>query len=235
MNEYTDDCGDQFDSTTDDTIEENKEADQSANQNIKSEHRNGPANAVTTGNEPDHHFLNSERDADQQGQQSKVALPISQIDWLTEKCNGRCHGGRDENMLQCSPERASIGLTHVVLTFWWVEDFGIVGAAMATCVAYVVGNIFIINWYYYKKIGLDIPVFWKNILKMSPVMIIMGTVWWFLLEQIQVNNWLIFFALAVAYTLMYLPLAYKFMMNQYERNLVIVPVKKVLRKIHLMK
>lgn len=130
---------------------------------------------------------------------------------------------------------ACIAVLNVVLTFWWVEDYGIIGAAMATCVAYVIGNILIINWYYYKKIGLDIPLFWKNILKMSPVMLIMGTVWWFLLDQIQINNWLVFFALAAAYTLLYLPLAYKFMMNQYERDVVMVPTKKTLRKLHLMK
>lgn len=130
---------------------------------------------------------------------------------------------------------ACIAVLNVGLTFWWVEDYGIIGAAMATCVAYVIGNILIINWYYYKKIGLDIPLFWKNILKMSPVMLIMGTVWWFLLDRIQINNWLVFFALAAAYTLLYLPLAYKFMMNQYERNVVMVPTKKALRKLHLMK
>lgn len=130
---------------------------------------------------------------------------------------------------------ACVAVVNVILTFWWVEDFGIVGAAMATCIAYAVGNIIIINWYYYKEIGLNISAFWKNILKMSPVMIIMGTVWWFLLDQIQVNSWLIFFVLAVAYTFMYLPLAYEFMMNQYERDLVMIPAKKALRKLHLMK
>ena len=121
------------------------------------------------------------------------------------------------------------------LTFWWVESLGIIGAAMATCAAYVVGNILIINWYYYKKIGLNIPLFWKNIVKMSPVMVIMGTAWWFVLDNIQVNNWMIFFALAAVYTIMYLPLAYKFMMNQYERDIVMVPLKKIQRKLHLMK
>ena len=70
-----------------------------------------------------------------------------------------------------------VAAVNVGLTFWWVEDYGIIGAAAATCAAYVVGNILIINWYYYKKIGLDIPLFWKNIIGMSPVMLVMGTLW----------------------------------------------------------
>lgn len=130
---------------------------------------------------------------------------------------------------------ACIAVLNVGLTFWWVEDYGIIGAAMATCIAYVLGNILIINWYYYKHIGLDIPLFWRNILKMSPVMLIMGTAWWLVLDQIQINNWLVFFALAAVYTIMYLPLAYRFMMNQYERDVVMVPVQKILRKLHLMR
>lgn len=66
-------------------------------------------------------------------------------------------------------------------------------------------------------------------------MLIMGTAWWLVLDQIQINNWQVFFALAAVYTIMYLPLAYRFMMNQYERDVVMVPVQKILRKLHLMR
>ena len=123
-----------------------------------------------------------------------------------------------------------IAVLNIVLTFWWVERFGIIGAAMATCVAYVIGNIIIINWYYYACIGLDIPQFWKNILRMSPVMILMGTVWYFILDRIQSWNWLIFFALAIVYTGLYFVLAYFFMMNPYERSIVKGPVQKAVSK-----
>ncbi len=128
-----------------------------------------------------------------------------------------------------------IAVLNAVLTFWWVESYGIIGAAVATCVAYILGNILIINWYYYKHIGLNIPLFWKNILKMCPVMIIMGTVWWFILEQVAISNWLAFFSLAIVYTAIYFLLSYYFMMNQYERNIIIVPIKKILRGLHLVK
>lgn len=130
---------------------------------------------------------------------------------------------------------ACIAILNVGLTFWWVEVYGIIGAAMATCIAYVLGNILIINWYYYKRIDLDIPLFWKNILKMCPVMVVMGTAWWFLLNALSVNSWLIFFLLATVYTAIYFLLAYRFMMNQYERDIIMVPVKKILRKLRLLK
>ena len=113
-----------------------------------------------------------------------------------------------------------IAVLNVGLTFWWVESYGIIGAAMATCVAYVIGNIFIINWYYYEKIGIDIPLFWKNIVRMCPVMLIMGAAGWFLLDHLNVGNWIIFFCLAAAYTIVYWVLAYFFMMNEYEKSFV---------------
>ena len=130
---------------------------------------------------------------------------------------------------------ACIAVVNVVLTFWWVEKYGIIGAAMATCLAYIIGNIVIINWYYYKKIGINIPLFWKNIIKMCPVMIVMGIIEWFALDALIINNWLIFFATAVIYTVIYFVLSYYFMMNQYERNIIIVPLKKVLRKLRIIK
>ena len=130
---------------------------------------------------------------------------------------------------------ACIAVVNVVLTFWWVEKYGIIGAAMATCLAYIVGNILIINWYYYKKIGIDIPLFWKNILRMCPIMFVMGIIAWFALDALIINNWLIFFATAAIYTAIYFALSYYFMMNQYERNIIIVPLKKVLRKLRIIK
>lgn len=130
---------------------------------------------------------------------------------------------------------ACIAVLNVILTFWWVETHGVVGAALATCVAYVLGNVLIINWYYYKKIGIDIPLFWKNILKMCPVMIIMGTVAWCALDALTIDNWLVFFVAAALYTVVYFILAYRFMMNQYERNTVMVPVKKVLHKLRILR
>lgn len=128
-----------------------------------------------------------------------------------------------------------IAVLNAGLTFWWVEEYGIIGAAMATCIAYVVGNILIINWYYYKKIGIDIPLFWKNILHMCPVMLVMGTVGWFILDALHISNWLIFFALAAAYTLIYWISAYFFMMNDYERAFIKGPVSHVFRKMKAKK
>lgn len=122
---------------------------------------------------------------------------------------------------------ACVAVLNVVFTFWWVESYGIIGAAMATCMAYTIGNVFVMNWYYYKKIGIDIPLFWKNILRMCPVMVVMGTSCWFILDVLPVTNWGIFFVLAVLYSVIYIILAYFLMMNSYEKSLFSSPIKKI--------
>lgn len=126
---------------------------------------------------------------------------------------------------------ACIAILNVILTFILVESYGIIGAAEATCIAYIIGHVFLMNWYYHRKIGIDIPLFWKNIVKMSPVMIVCGTAAWFILDRVGIGGWGEFFLYAVIYSVVYLGLAYIFMMNDYERSLLSSPVRKILRKL----
>lgn len=116
---------------------------------------------------------------------------------------------------------------NVILTAVWINRYGIVGAAFATCLACVIDDGFAMNWYYHKRIGIDIPLFWKNILKMSPIMFIMGTVAWFALEWLGLNSWGAFFMAAILYTVVYIALAYAFMFNDYERSIMLGPVRKI--------
>lgn len=58
---------------------------------------------------------------------------------------------------------------------------------------------------------------------------------WFVLDALQLDNWLAFFVTAAVYSIVYFVLAYLFMLNGYERDLIQVPIKKVLRKLKTLK
>lgn len=118
-------------------------------------------------------------------------------------------------------------IINIVLTFLWVNNYGIIGAAFASCIACILEDGIIMNWYYHRKIEIDIPLFWKNILKMSPIMLIMGTGAWFLLDWIGMNSWLEFFVYAIIYSIIYFILSYMFMMNKYEKNIMLSPILKL--------
>ena len=123
-----------------------------------------------------------------------------------------------------------IALINVVLTFLWVNKYGIIGASLATCIAYLIGHVLIMNWYYHKKIGIDIPLFWKNILKMCIYPVICCLLFDFINQFIVYDNWVIFLIFALIYTLVYFVGSYLFNMNDYEKNLIKVPVSRILHR-----
>lgn len=122
-----------------------------------------------------------------------------------------------------------IAVLNVILTLWWVQLYGILGAALASAIAFIVGQGFIMNWYYWKKIGIDIPKFWNIILKMSfyPFILMLGGV--VITYYVEIRSFISFFSGAFIYTLVFFVIAYRFMMNDYEKS-IIAPLLKILKR-----
>ncbi len=95
-----------------------------------------------------------------------------------------------------------------------------IGCAWAISGALVVGNILILNIYYHKKQSIDMISFWKNILNMSMVPFVMVFVTYLFKKHIQINSILEFAMAIICFSIVYIPLFWKFSMNQYERNLI---------------
>lgn len=116
--------------------------------------------------------------------------------------------------------------TSVVLA----KIYGGLGCAISTAVALLISTGLIMNRYYHKRIGIDIPLFWKNITHMMPSAFILII----LVEVFQMNisleySWLYFAIKVVIYTLIYMILMYFIGMNGYEKNLCRSAICKVLR------
>ena len=108
--------------------------------------------------------------------------------------------------------------------------YGGLGCAISTAVALLISTGLIMNRYYHKRIGIDIPLFWKNIIYMMPSAFILIV----LVEAFQINvsleySWLYFAIKVVIYTLIYMLLMYFIGMNGYEKNLCRSAICKVLR------
>lgn len=124
-----------------------------------------------------------------------------------------------------------IAVANVISTYLIVPYMGVIGAALCTCVSYLLGQGLIMNTYYYKVTGLDIPRFWRNILHMAIVPGTMVFAGLFLVERIPMNNWMVFFAGVAVYTLIYAIAMYCFVMNNYERDIIRKPVTKLIRRL----
>lgn len=121
-----------------------------------------------------------------------------------------------------------IAIANVISTYLIVPYMGIIGAALCSCVSYLLGQGIIMNIYYYKVTGLDIPRFWGNILRMAVIpggMLIVGL---FVMERITLNSWLTFLLGVVIYSGIYALLMYRFAMNDYEKDILRKPVQKIL-------
>jgi O-antigen/teichoic acid export membrane protein len=114
-----------------------------------------------------------------------------------------------------------------------VKKYGGIGCAAAICTGLVLGHIIVMNIYYYKKQGIDIPKFWKEIGKMSVTPLILGSVTFFLIRFVELQN---IFTLGLGvflFSLIYIPTFWFAGMNQSERDLMKKPMNRVLKKLKI--
>lgn len=107
---------------------------------------------------------------------------------------------------------ANVGLS-IPLCYLW----GGLGAAIGTAIAVIVGNGFIINWYY-KKLGIGVGRFWKSILSLSKGLIMpiaVGSVFLFIKLP---YNWLVLFAQILMYSVIFLVSMYFLGFNDEEKG-----------------
>ncbi|MDO5346809.1 MAG: oligosaccharide flippase family protein [Lachnospiraceae bacterium] len=64
----------------------------------------------------------------------------------------------------------AIAVGNVLVSSPLIRAWGICGAALGTAVTLLLGNGLFMNWYYQKRIGIDIRLFWKNIAALFPAM-----------------------------------------------------------------
>ena len=121
-------------------------------------------------------------------------------------------------------------LVNVVGTALCVSRFGIIGAADVSGIAYLIGPGLIMNWYYSKKIGLEISRFWKSIAKIFIVPILMIVIGLALTHFISFNGWLPLLIAILVYAAIFLALNWLLIMNDYEKDIFRGPIKKIISK-----
>ena len=124
-----------------------------------------------------------------------------------------------------------ISLINVVVSIPLVRDFGPIGAALGTGAALILGHGFFMNWYYCRKLEIDILGYWKQIASFIPSIIIplfFGIIVNLILRG---NSALVFLIKVVSYTFVY-ALSMRFIgFNSYEKVL----FSSILRRVKLGK
>ena len=107
------------------------------------------------------------------------------------------------------------------------KRYNAVGCAIAISMSLLLGHGFIMNWYYQKKQRLEIVRFWKEIIKMSFVPILISLIGYIVVANIEINNWLLLVFAVTIYGLLYIPCFWKFSLSDSERTMISEPLKRL--------
>lgn len=123
-----------------------------------------------------------------------------------------------------------IAIANVLISIPLIKQIGPAGAALGTAISLFVGNIVFMNWYYQKRIGLDMLFFWKQILGFIPALIAPCTVGVLIMKMVNIAGLIKLGVYAIIYAIVYAISMYFLGMNEEEKKLVMSPIKKLLRK-----
>lgn len=124
-----------------------------------------------------------------------------------------------------------IALVSLAMQIVLTRYFGGIGCAMGVSGALVVGQILIMNVYYRRRQDLDIKTFWKEISKMSiiPIVLIFSSML-VIRHFFALDSWGKLILGIAAFSLVYIPLFFRFSMTDDERNLFISMFHKIFDK-----
>lgn len=125
-----------------------------------------------------------------------------------------------------------IALASLGLSILLAKPYGVYGCAFATSLALLIGQVIIMNIYYHYKQSLNMLKFWKEIIKMSIVPMVLVTIGLFITNSplfytISLTK---FLAVGLLFTIIYGVTFWLFSMNKYEKKLIVQPFKKIFKR-----
>ena len=113
-----------------------------------------------------------------------------------------------------------VGTLNIVLAYFLIDSYGIVGGAVATGFSMLLGNVFIMDVYYQRYMKLNIIRFWKEIFRLSLVSIVVTIVGLYIVPHIDLNKSIyILIVSMLVYTFIYFGLQRVINFNAYEKQL----------------
>ena len=113
-----------------------------------------------------------------------------------------------------------VGILNVVLAYYWIDMYGIVGGAVATGLSMLLGNGIIMNVYYHRYMNLNIVHFWKQIARLSVVMILLTVLGLYVIPHIDLSSSIYILVISMLlYSFIYFGVQWISNFNSYEKNL----------------
>lgn len=123
-----------------------------------------------------------------------------------------------------------IAILNIVVSILLVKNYGAIGCAIATGISFTLGNIIIINIYYWKRVDIDIPLFWANIFKMSISVVITMIIGHVLNHFINEYRIATFILKGSIYVVIYAILMWSMGMNKEEKTEILNLIVRILKR-----
>ena len=122
-----------------------------------------------------------------------------------------------------------IAVCSLAFSIYGAQKWGAMGCAYATAGALFLGQGLVMNLYYNRKQGIDIICFWYEIAKMSvmPMVLVAASLWCVDYWEVNLTSPMVFIWSVVLFVAVYALVFWFASMNAYERNLFVVPFKKI--------
>lgn len=115
---------------------------------------------------------------------------------------------------------------NIVATYWGAIYFGLIGASSGYVISVVFANGILMNWYYYRKINLDMRKYWLETLKVVFPFIVSTIVILLLQVYVAINNVWLFILFGLLYVFLYIIIFFKYTANKYEKNILLSMLKR---------
>lgn len=119
-----------------------------------------------------------------------------------------------------------IACMNVVGTWYMMQIWGVVGAAAMSGIATVIGQGFIMNWYYSTHTKINIKQFWHSVAKTFVVPAAVCVLGCLISMHIIYDNWLSLMMGIVIYSVIFMVLLWNTTMNSYEKNMLLNSIKR---------
>lgn len=121
-----------------------------------------------------------------------------------------------------------IAILSLIISIPLSKMYGGVGCAIGIALALVLGQIIVMNIYYYMRVDIDIILFWKEIAKMSITPLIVGGGCFIFLKNIEIITALELAFYIMIFAIIYLPAFWFVSMNSYEKKIFSSSIKKII-------
>ena len=115
---------------------------------------------------------------------------------------------------------AIIAIANIFISIPLAKKYEGIGSAIGTAISLVIGNGLIINIYYYKKVGINVIKFWKEIIRMTIPNIIPIVIILFVMRYTTLTGYLSVIVYGTIYSILYFIVTYFVTMNNYEKDFV---------------